>query len=59
VCGESEYESGVDVTIEVELTLQSTISEHEVAAIVLDALETDDRVTVDFTCTTTHTSGPE
>ena len=59
VGGASASEDEVDVTIEIELTMQSTVSEHEVAAVVLDALEADERVTVDFTCLTTHESGRE
>jgi FKBP-type peptidyl-prolyl cis-trans isomerase (trigger factor) len=59
VGGASTSEEEIDVTIEIELMMQATVSEHEVAAVVLDALEADERVTVDFTCLTTHDSRRE
>lgn len=52
----SLHKPGVGSTVlarmDIELTLEDDLSEQELAEVVLDALDDDGRVSVEFTCTT-------
>lgn len=45
--------STVLARMDMELTIEKELSEQELAEVVLDALDDDDRVSVEFACTTT------
>lgn len=56
VSGGVDGEEYLEVTVELELEMKSELSGHELAELLLEAVESDDRISIDFACTTTHRS---
>lgn len=54
VAGDVDGKEYLEVTVELELEMQSELSGQQLAEILLNAIETDDRISIDFACTTTH-----